>query len=74
MIQAGDFEWLKGRIDDLHRKWEDQHIRDKRAYDRLFDALQRIAAVEADNKDNHHTVMRDIALAYTIPMSTPSST
>ena len=62
MLQPSDFEWLKGRIDDLHRKWADQRIRDKRAYDNLYGALEKIAKVEADDKSNHHAVMRGIAL------------
>lgn len=62
MLQTSDFEWLKGRIDDLQRKWDDQRIRDERAYKRLYDALQKISEVQADDKGNHHTVIRGIAL------------
>lgn len=62
MIQQSDFDWLKGRIDDLYRKYEDQKIRDDRAFRTLHAALVEIAKVEADDKGNHHTVMRSIAL------------
>lgn len=60
-MQENDFLWIKGRIDDLAKKWAEDKARDFANFRTLRNALEAIQKVQQDDKGNHFEVIQSIA-------------